>query len=648
MNARHPLRRLFAALLLGLVSCGLFWPAAALAQIEHGGTPPSARLALAGSVPSEVLPPVDVPALLAQDALRAPGTPWRFGFPHAVALGPAGAGAWERLPGGGRVWRLRVRSPGARSLMLSFSRFRLPRGAELFVYDDARRVVRGAYGAASNLAHGLFSIQPTPGDALTLEYVEPAGVEGALELELGTVVHDYRGILEKGGGLGASGSCNVDVACPQGAGWEDQERAVVRILRPNGVCCSGVLLNNTSKDATPWVLSAEHCGNLDAAVFQFNWKRAACGSGGVVAQNDTVVGSQQEIADRRRDFQLVKLLQQPPAGYGVFLAGWDVSGALPAGSSVGLHHPNGDAMKISIENDPVTRNQMFWRVAQWDLGTTEGGSSGSPLFDSAQRAIGHLKGGMAACGNSIDDFYVRMDVIGPLLAPYLDAAGSGASRIDGLDPVATPPPGLGLSAVRPSTVPPLVPGTEQTVTLVGSGFSPATTVELDGVPLQVSRYSWFSNSRITVDMPQVPAGRHTFTVRDSGGSTSLPVDVSLSLVPIHQAGTGDVGDPVNSAQGIDLLYAGRVGHAQLCYWSTSNTPSVHRLGTLSLGNNFSELNFCALVTIPAQGWTKLHSQIPASLAGMSVWSQSFCVSCALPTPPARIAVSNLQEVFVQF
>jgi len=40
-----------------------------------------------------------------------------------------------------------------------------------------------------------------------------------------------------------------------------------------------------------------------------------------------------------------------------------------------------------------------WRVTRWDRGTTEGGSSGSPLFDTNNRIIGQLHGGSASCRN---------------------------------------------------------------------------------------------------------------------------------------------------------------------------------------------------------------------------------------------------------
>jgi hypothetical protein len=123
-------------------------------------------------------------------------------------------------------------------------------------------------------------------------------------------------------------------------------------------------------------------------------------------------------------------------GYG----GWDRSGAAPS-SATTVHHPNGDEKRISFENDPVTVTSYYGtaspgdgthlRVADWDLGTTEGGSSGSPLFDAAQRVVGQLHGGDAACGNDLPDWYGRFSA-------SWSGGGTSATRLsDWLDPTST-------------------------------------------------------------------------------------------------------------------------------------------------------------------------------------------------------------------
>src|SRR5690606_16189236 len=80
------------------------------------------------------------------------------------------------------------------------------------------------------------------------------------------------------------------------------------------------------------------------------------------------------------------------------------------------------------------------RVADWDIGTTEPGSSGSPLFDQDGRVIGQLHGGYAACGNDSADWYGRFSISwnggstpDSSLRSWLDPLNTGNLEIDGLD-----------------------------------------------------------------------------------------------------------------------------------------------------------------------------------------------------------------------
>lgn len=80
----------------------------------------------------------------------------------------------------------------------------------------------------------------------------------------------------------------------------------------------------------------------------------------------------------------------------------------------------------------------------WDTpGTTEGGSSGSPLYSPDGRVIGQLHGGLASCtttGADHSDYYGRVftswtggGANASRLSNWLDPAASGAEFIDGLD-----------------------------------------------------------------------------------------------------------------------------------------------------------------------------------------------------------------------
>ena len=166
-------------------------------------------------------------------------------------------------------------------------------------------------------------------------------------------------------------------------------------------------------------MSANHCYENPAnVVFWFNWESPTCSNPGSSPPADSMSGATQRSRRAASDFWLMEINNLPPASYNVYYSGIDWSNAQPS-STVGIHHPSGDIKKFSIDNDPPTTdnyssgsNGSHWRVVDWDDGTTEGGSSGSPLYDQNQRIVGQLHGGGAACGNNASDWYGQS---GPLL-----------------------------------------------------------------------------------------------------------------------------------------------------------------------------------------------------------------------------------------
>ena len=114
--------------------------------------------------------------------------PYQHGVETPLDLGFENAGQWRRLPDGGRLWRLRITSEGARSLNLIYDDFWMPEGARLFLYNEDRSVVFGAFTARNNKAHGGFATDLVPGAVTILEYYEPAGVDAPGRLHIATVV----------------------------------------------------------------------------------------------------------------------------------------------------------------------------------------------------------------------------------------------------------------------------------------------------------------------------------------------------------------------------------------------------------------------------------------------------------------------------
>ncbi len=404
------------------------------AQLSSQGRPASFDTALPETLPVTFVERPDVATLLAEDEENGP-FPFRYGTVEPVTLDAETHGLWEQLEDGTLVWRAEIAAAGAHSLGVLFGSFDLPAGGELYAYAPDRSRVIGAFTEATEQPNGMLALQPFPGDRLVLEYVQPSEVRGWPSLTVESVVYDYRNVLSEvtiAEPVQARGpGCLVDVNCGQGQPYQDIKRSVVGLFR-GGFVCSGSLLNNTAQDGTPYLFTADHCGDFTNGSFLFNYERPGCDSG-MATMTQFLSGAQLLKRDSFVDAQLYRLNQALPAAYEPFLAGWNRAGS-PGAPVVGISHPAGFPKKIQIDNDPpVSASQQ--RGVLWDLGEIRGGSSGSPLFDSNQRVIGPLCCGAGACRvqtafyGKFDDFYSRRS-----LAQYLDPLGTGATTLDGYDP----------------------------------------------------------------------------------------------------------------------------------------------------------------------------------------------------------------------
>jgi hypothetical protein len=351
---------------------------------------------------------------------------------------------------------VRLASPGALSLNLGLDHFDLPAGAALWLYDADGSLVQGPYTREHRNTEGGLWTAVVLGDEMIAELHVPEGARDRADLTIAAVNHGYRVFGEAPAGAATKqGSCNIDVICPEGDGWRDQIRSEARITISGAFLCSGQLVNNTSLDGTPYFLTAQHCvenGSQATSVVVFwNFESPTCGqlAGGSLAQNQsgaTLVALWR--VEFGSDFALIELDQTPDPTFNVYYAGWDASGSIPPGA-VGIHHPNGDEKAISFDEDPLTMVDAYgngshqWRIGQWEQGTTEGGSSGSCIFNPANGlCVGTLTAGVASCSNPDGwDIYGRMDAhwegdgsSSGRLRDWLDPLGTGAVTLQGLDP----------------------------------------------------------------------------------------------------------------------------------------------------------------------------------------------------------------------
>ena len=399
-----------------------------------------------------VMQPVDKEALLAEDVLREQqGLAPRYAVPIETGLTPRNAGTWEKLATGEKLWRLRVRSENASSLNFGFGRYVMPAGGKLFLYSADGSSIRGPFTDKDNEAHGELWTPVVLGGEAVIEVSIPEGSAPFLELSLTSINHGYKEFWV--GKSDKSGSCNVDVVCPEGDDWRDEIRSVAVISTGGSTFCSGFLVNNTDNDQTPYFMTANHCGinsgNAASLVTYWNYETSVCDGypDGSLDQYNT--GSIFRATRSASDFTLVELDDAPDPAFDVHWAGWDNSDADPT-SATAIHHPATDEKRISFEDDPLTTtsylnasvpgNGTHLRVEDWDVGTTEGGSSGSGLWNQDHRIVGQLHGGHAACGNDLADWYGRFSVSwdaggtsATQLKDWLDPDDTGAVTVDGID-----------------------------------------------------------------------------------------------------------------------------------------------------------------------------------------------------------------------
>jgi len=422
--------RLHAFLLLSVC---LLASDSASGQLSFGGHPYGTdRSNGLPDAPLTTMAEVDVAALKAEDEARlAAGKkgPYRFGSNHAVDLSLENSGIWHTMSNGDRVWRTAVRCPGAFSINMEFHEFVIPDGAQVFVYNEMDDVL-GGFEAGSNPGHDQLGVDLLAGELVTVEYVEPARVAGQGRLRIGQVTHGYRDVLGLAKGFNESGTCNNNVICPEGDPWRDQIRSVAMMVTQGSGFCTGQLVNNCNNDGTPYFLTANHCmeGASSNIVFRFNWSSPVCTPNTNGPMNQSLAGSTLLHSSGGSDVALLRINTTPPASYNVFYTGWDKSTSAATGGVTAIHHPSGDIKKISFENANVVSDSysgaQCWRVPDWDDGTTEGGSSGSGLWNQSKLLVGQLFGGGAACGNNFSDYYGKFSVSYPNLQEWLGNCGN--------------------------------------------------------------------------------------------------------------------------------------------------------------------------------------------------------------------------------
>lgn len=377
--------------------------------------------------------------------------PLQIGFarsvPPSVARIELSGLTWEPLGNGARAVRLSVESPSAAGLRVQILTDAGLEGLRFrFAGSHAPDAVEAMDAVGLAAANGWSPM--LEGSLATIEIEAAASVDlHGKALRLPLISHLELAGVDLAPGrikdlpqIGASGSCNIDVACVANPSVALQRAIaasaqIVFTTEGRTLLCSGTLINSTSASGQPtqipYVVTANHCvgESMAAATINFLWffQAASCNGASVAPSFEKTIGGASLLyASYDVDLTLVRMNQDPPPG--AFMLGWDAGPVFPGTDVVAIHHPQGDLKKYSdgrsidyahdfddVQSPGEFVPQGSYLRIRWSHGTTEPGSSGSGVFsrgtDGEYRLRGVLHGGDASCQDlSGLDYFSRFEL----------------------------------------------------------------------------------------------------------------------------------------------------------------------------------------------------------------------------------------------
>jgi len=366
----------------------------------------------------------------------------------------------QQADDGGFVWATTVTSPDAVALRVHFQDFSLPANAEVYFYSPEGEAYGPYVGAGPNDTGEFWSnsVASSTGVVLLKYYGAPKAEDLAgLSLRITDVGHVVLDFPRPGGEGGIASFCSYNASCIENAtcgstgGASAAENAVAKMRWISGafiyICTGGLLADTDSGSQIPYFLTANHCiskNNVAANLEAYFQYQVSCGTSTCAGSFDpapapSTLGASIVATGRGGDFTLLQLNQAPPSG-SVFL-GWNNT---PIANTNGaslyrISHPSGAPQAFSqheVDTGAVTCTS--WprgeRIYSNDVyGATEGGSSGSPVVNSAGEVVGQLSG---CCGyncNDVCDTGSNSTVDGAFayywssVQPYLDPQGGGGA-----------------------------------------------------------------------------------------------------------------------------------------------------------------------------------------------------------------------------
>jgi V8-like Glu-specific endopeptidase len=320
----------------------------------------------------------------------------------------------------GFAWTSSVVSAGATGLRLHFTGFFLPRETELYLYNEAGDI-RGPYTHRGLHGDGSFWSHTLAGEKVRLQVIYRG-------TDIDRVLRATRFVISNVGHLTPNfpalpnpqaATCGYNAACIEDAATATIPAAIVAardavamILFSQGpwqYVCTGGLIATVPASNTPYFMTARHCvANKKVASSVetfFNYAIDGEGSCSSLPVASATNGATIQKTSGDQDFTLLKLNQSAPGG-AHFLPTNDAPIAFLNGTEgYRISHPSGAPQSFSkhlVETSLVScgglpqGDYIYWKDT---FGAIEGGSSGSPVLNSAGEFVGQLYG---VCGYDIN------------------------------------------------------------------------------------------------------------------------------------------------------------------------------------------------------------------------------------------------------
>lgn len=295
------------------------------------------------------------------------------------------------------TWETQIVSDHASALRLRFRGVDLGPGVELYVYNEAGRVV-GPYAGSGPDARGDFWSEAVFGDRVRvhLRAADAAALKAA-RFELAQAMHfgsRYRiaeaeaqryvtGPVPNGGGFCGVPvpTCWVDGMCAleTNPGLENATKGIAYLQFADGnddFICTGTLLNtvfegpdapaSTAAGRPPYLLTANHCIDNQASATSlqafFHYRTTSCSDGGSNCSFDTVQVDGSTLlttgaAPTQPDFTLLRL-SPLPAGAGLMRLGWTTETVGDGWYLMHLGHPDGAPLAYSYRRSRLNNASL--------------------------------------------------------------------------------------------------------------------------------------------------------------------------------------------------------------------------------------------------------------------------------------------------